>query len=196
MENTPIINTEHLILRKFERNDIKSLFLIFSDKQVNTFIPMFPLETIEDAENLFEKEYLKFYEKPIGYKYAVCLKSDNIPIGYVNVSDDDSHDFGYGLRKEYWHKGIITQASKAVVEILKKTDFKYITATHDVNNKRSGEVMKRIGMEYKYSYKEQWQPKNILVTFRMYQLNFDENKERVYKKYWNKYPVHFIEKDI
>lgn len=57
----------------------------------------------------------------------------------------------------------------------------YITATHDVNNPRSGNVMKRLGMLYKYSYIEQWQPKNIPVTFRMYQLNFNKNDEFVYR---------------
>ena len=69
----------------------------------------------------------------------------------------------------------------------------YITATHDVNNPRSGKVMQAIGMKYQYSYEEYWQPKLYLVTFRMYQLNFDDQQDRVYKKYWNKYPVHFIE---
>ena len=53
--------------------------------------------------------------------------------------------------------------------------------------------MQAIGMTYKYSYEEWWQPKNLLVTFRMYQLNLDENENRVYREYWNKYPVHFIE---
>ena len=53
--------------------------------------------------------------------------------------------------------------------------------------------MKKLGMKYQYSYEEQWQPKNILVTFRMYQLNLDGNEERVYKKYWNMYKKHFIE---
>ncbi len=56
--------------------------------------------------------------------------------------------------------------------------------------------MKQLGMSYKYSYKEQWQPKDILVTFRMYQLNFDGQDDRVYKKYWDNYEVHFIEKDV
>lgn len=51
-------------------------------------------------------------------------------------------------------------------------------------------------MKYQYSYEEQWQPKNILVTFRMYQLNFDGNQERVYKKYWDTSAVHFIETSI
>lgn len=56
--------------------------------------------------------------------------------------------------------------------------------------------MKNIGMKYQYSYEEQWQPKNILVTFRMYQLNLDSNKERVYKEYWENSSVHFVEMGI
>lgn len=53
--------------------------------------------------------------------------------------------------------------------------------------------MKKLGMSYNYSYIEQCKPKNIYVTFRMYQFNFDNNNERVYMKYWNNYENHFIE---
>lgn len=48
-------------------------------------------------------------------------------------------------------------------------------------------------MEYKYSYEELWQPKNFLVTFRMYPLNLDGDRDRIYRKYWNQYPIHFVE---
>ena len=81
-----------------------------------------------------------------------------MPIGYIHVSNDDSLDFGYGLRKGFWHKGIVTESCQVVVELLRKVGFLYITATHDVNNPRSGDVMKKIGMNYKYSYEKQWQP--------------------------------------
>ncbi len=30
----------------------------------------------------------------------------------------------------------------------------------------------------------------------MYQLNFDERKDRVYKKYWDNSNIHFVETDI
>ena len=93
-------------------------------------------------------------------------------------------------------KGIVTEAGKAIIGQLKKDGIPYITATHDINNPRSGEVMKRLGMHYQYSYEEQWQPKDIPVTFRMYQLNLHGKDERVYKEYWDKYPVHFIETGI
>lgn len=108
---------------------------------------------------------------------------------------NESYDLGYGLRKEFWHKGIVTEACKAVIKQLKTDGILYITATHDVNNTRSGEVMRKLGMKYQYSYEEQWQPKDFLVTFRMYQLNLD-GKDRIYKKYWDNSIVHFVESDI
>ncbi len=104
------------------------------------------------------------------------------------------HDFGYGLRQEFWHRGIVTEAGKAVIEQVKTDGLPYITATHDKNNPRSGNVMRRVGMTYRYSYEEQWQPKDFPVIFRMYQLNFDGNEDFVYKTYWNMYSNHFIEK--
>lgn len=53
--------------------------------------------------------------------------------------------------------------------------------------------MRRIGMRYRYTYRELVQPKNQLVTFRLYQLNLDGREERVYQKYWNASAVHFVE---
>lgn len=190
----PVLETERLILREFTESDLQAFYEIYKDKEVNTFLPWFPLESFEEAKPFFEERYAKAYAENSGYHYAICLKNDNVPIGYVNVDDDDSHDFGYGLRKEFWHKGIVSEASKAVLEQIKKDGLPYITATHDVKNPRSGNVMKAMGMKYQYSYEEQWQPKNFPVIFRMYQMNLDGNDERVFKKYWNMYENHFVEK--
>ena len=100
------------------------------------------------------------------------------------------------LCREFWHKGIVTEAGQAVVERLKEDGMPYITATHDINNPRSGKVMQRLGMRYAYSYEEQWQPKNILVTFRMYQLNLDGYNKRIYWGYWDKSSVRFKENGL
>lgn len=194
--NTPTLKTERLILRKFTENDLKALYEIYSDKEVNQFLPWFPLTTMKEAKRFYEKEFKSKYNQKCSYNYAICFKENNYPIGYVNVGTNDSYDFGYGLRKEFWHKGIVTEAGMAVIEQLKKDGIPYITATHDVNNPRSGRVMKRLGMNYQYSYQEQWQPKDLLVIFRMYQLNFDGNDNRVYKEYWNNSTVHFVETDV
>ncbi len=194
--NTPTLKTDRLILRKFTENDIEDLYKIFSDADVNKFLPWFSLKTAEEAKEFYTEHYEKKYNQQNGYNYAICLKENNYPIGYINVSVCKNYDFGYGLSKKFWHKGIVTEAGKAVIHQLRKDGIPYITATHDINNPRSGEVMKRLGMKYQYSYEEQWQPKNILVVFRMYQLNLDGNDNRVYKEYWNHSAVHYIEADL
>ena len=185
------IETNRLILRKFEESDMEAIYLLFSDKVVNIFLPWYPVKDMNGAKDFFEKRL-----KGKKYCFAICLKNDNYPIGYVYAKDDDSHDFGYALRKEYWNQGIVSEASNTVIDLLKKEGVLYITATHDRNNPRSGAVMKRIGMKYCYSYKEQWQPKKFPVIFRMYQLNFDGQRNRIYQKYWDIHDEHFIETDI
>ena len=167
--DTPVLITERLILRKFEESDLEAVYKIYSDTEVNKFLPWFPLKTIGETKVFYEAHLVSRYNQKCAYHYAVCLKKDNYPIGYVNVG---------------------------AVEQLKKDNIPYITATHDVNNPRSGGVMKRLGMKYQYSYEELWQSKDILVIFRMYQLNLDGNECRVYKEYWNNSTVHFVETDI
>ncbi len=190
-ENTPTIETERLILRKFEDSDFQAIFEILSDSEVNRFLPWYPLRDLDEARAFLKERFLAYYGRPVSYRYAVCLKEDDLPIGYVLLSDEENHDLGFGLKKEFWNRGIITEAAQAVIKRIKRAGYTHITATHDKNNPRSGAVMKKLGMEYKYSYVEQWQPKDISVTFRMYQLNFDGNQERTYMYYWDRYPNHF-----
>lgn len=194
-ENTPRLETERLILRKLEEtpDDLNAMFAILSDREANTFLPWYPAENLDDVRQHVRERYFDQYAAPSGYRYVICLKSDNIPVGYVGMSNDDSRDFGYGLSSGFQHRGIATEASRAVAERIRNAGYSYITATHDVNNPRSGEVMKKLGMKYCYSYVEHWMPKDITTTFRMYQLNFDGSPDRVYKAYWEKYPEHFIE---
>lgn len=182
------LETERLILRKFEPSDIEALYLLLKDKEVNTFLPWFPVKDMAETAAFYQKHF-----EGREYSLALCLKEDNVPIGYVKADTDDSHDFGYALRREFWHRGIVTEGSIALVRQLKKDGVPYITATHDKNNPRSGGVMRQIGMKYCYSYEEQWQPKDFLVTFRMYQLNLDQQADRVYHKYWNLYENHYVE---
>lgn len=194
--NTPTLKTERLRLRKFTENDMDALYRICSDEEVNRFLPWFPLKSIEEARVFFAERYASRYAQPQAYAYAVCLKEDDVPIGYINVDMEEPHDLGYGLQKEFWYQGIMTEACRAVIAQVKKDGLPYITATHDRENPRSGGVMKKAGMEYQYSYEEQWQPKDKAVTFRLYQLNLDGQKDRVYQKYWDDSCVHFVETDL
>ena len=194
MENTPTLTTPRLLLRRFTPDDTPAMWELLRDEEVNTFLPWFPVKTLEEARQHLQERYLSQYSRARSYHYAVCLRETGQLIGYANVSDTEARDLGYGFRKEFWHQGFATEAARAVVEQLRRDGVPYITATHDVNNPHSGGVMRKLGMQYQYSYREQWQPKNILVTFRMYQLNLD-GKDRMYRAYWEQYP-HFVEEEF
>ena len=191
MENTPTLTTPRLLLRRFTPDDTPAMWELLQDEEVNTFLPWFPVKTLEEVRQHLQERYLSQYSRAQSYHYAVCLRETGQLIGYANVSDTEARDLGYGFRKEFWHQGFATEAARAILEQLRRDGVPYITATHDVNNPHSGAVMRKLGMQYQYSYREQWQPKDILVTFRMYQLNLD-GKDRVYRAYWEQYP-HFVE---
>lgn len=117
-------------------------------------------------------------------------------MGYVWLINGKANDFGYALKSDVWHRGFATEAAGAVMQRIEEAGYPYLTATHDVKNPKSGAVMKKLGMHYRYSYVEQWQPWDIPVTFRMYQRNFDGEEKRCYQAYWNAAQEHFVEKGL
>ena len=191
--NTPTLESERLILRRFTEADIDAIFEIFGDVELNRFLPWYPPKSLDEAAEFYQKRYAASYSQPYGYAYAITRKCDDRPIGYVNLDVGEAHDLGYGLKREYQRQGYVSEACRALIARAKSDGVPFVTATHDVNNPASGYVMRAVGMKYMYSYEELWQPKNFKVIFRMYQLNLDRDASRIYRKYWEMYPNHFIE---
>ncbi len=187
--DTQTLYTRRLILRAFTQDDLPALFQIFGEQNANTFLPWYPLRSFAEARAFFEERYAQQQ----GYQYAICLRCDNVPIGYINISADEARDLGYGLREAFWGRGIAAEAGSVLLEAAQKDGVPYVTATHDRDNPRSGRVMEKLGMQYQYTYEEHWQPKDKLVTFRLYQRNLDGNADRVYQKYWQTSVVHYVE---
>lgn len=175
-ENTPALETPRLILRKFVPGDEEDVLRIYGDQEVNRFLPWFPLADLEEARDYLHHTIMPEYQKEAAYRYAIALKPSGQAVGYISLCGIDEEkgcgDLGYGLRKEYWGRGIVAEAAKALLDRLRANGFRYVTATHDVNNPASGRVMQKAGMRYCCSYEEWWQPKNFLVTFRLYRIDF------------------------
>ena len=170
-QNTPTLFTQRLILRKFKRDDIQALYAIYSDKETNTYLPWFVCKNEKEAEEIYTQKYEQIYKQERGYHYAICLKEDNTPIGYVHLQTKEPYDLGYALCRGFWHKGYTREATRAIMQRALQDGIPYITATHDENNHRSGAVMRALGMRFCYAYKERWQPKDKEVIFHLYQYN-------------------------
>ena len=185
------IRTPRLILRPFSDSDAEAIFAIFSDEEMNRFLPWFPVRTMDEALDFFHSRYRMAGK---GYRYAICME-DNVPIGYIEIDEGESHDLGYGLRKEYWHRGIAREAAAAMLKEAESIGLPFVSATHDIANERSGNVLRSIGMEYLYSYEELWMPKGYNVVFRLYQRNFLKSATP-YMGYWQRYQKHWIEPSL
>ena len=124
-ENTPTLETERLILRKLtdSPSDLNAMSSILSDERTNVFLPWFPLKKREEVQKHLKERYFDFYEKESAYRYVICWKQSNVLIGYMGLSDGDSHDFGYGLHSRFWHQGIATEAARAVTERIRQAGF-------------------------------------------------------------------------
>ena len=74
--NTPLLETERLILRKFTENDLEALFNIYSNEEVNTYLPWFPLTSLEEAASLFKEKYQEVYKRTTAMTSATdCFRS-------------------------------------------------------------------------------------------------------------------------
>ena len=61
--NTPKLETNRLILRKFNENDLKAFYNIFYDKKVNLYLPWFPVKNLKEAKDFYQKKYASIYQK-------------------------------------------------------------------------------------------------------------------------------------
>ena len=169
MNNLFTAESRRLVLRPFCERDLPALRRILTDEKTNVFLPWFPPCSERELRALAEKRFLPAQD---AVRLAVCLKEDAAPFGYVTV-EGAAHDLGYGFLPEMWGRGYATEACAALIGRLRaeRAPLPFLTATHDKNNPASGAVMRKLGMRYCYSYREQWMPKNISVLFRMYQLD-------------------------
>ena len=48
------IETDRLILRKFEESDMEAIYSLLSDEEVNTFLPWYPVKDMAEAKSFLK----------------------------------------------------------------------------------------------------------------------------------------------
>jgi len=116
---TQPIETERLILRRFVEGDAQAMFDNWASRSENlTYVTWNPHLNVEQTRNSIGN-WVAFYDNPNYYKWAICLK-DNPDyvigdISLVSVDEENSScEIGYILGMDYWGRGLMTEALKAV----------------------------------------------------------------------------------
>lgn len=140
------LQTQRLLLRKFNIRDKEAVLAYGSDKQTLKYLIWTGITDIEAAE----RTIMAYYSRT--GVYALELKAKGKCIGCLDLRIEPQHEkasFGYILNRDYWNQGLMTEALTAILEFcFHKLDLNRIEATHYVGNEGSGRVMEKSGMRY------------------------------------------------
>ncbi|WP_413998455.1 GNAT family N-acetyltransferase [Flavobacterium sp. W1B] len=143
----PNLETERLLLRRVDKNDVNEIFELRSNPETMKYIPRPLVKTTEDA-----LEHIASIDSKIdtneGINWAITLKGNSKLIGVIGHYRIKPEHFraevGYMLLPEYSGKGIVTEAVQEAVkygfEIMKLHS---IEAIIDPENDGSARVLEK-----------------------------------------------------
>ncbi len=150
---TKTLETERLILRRFESDDIEELFYngYITDEVMAENLSWSPCKTIDEQAKIINS-WIEQYEKKDFYKWLIETKDTHELIGGIDVCNlykrKNYGEIGYCIWSKYWNKGYATEALRRVIEyLLIDCDFHLVEAHHAGYNPASGRVMEKAGMK-------------------------------------------------
>jgi ribosomal-protein-alanine N-acetyltransferase len=142
-----IIETERLILRPVDLQDVKDVLAYATDVEWARYLPVPQPYTRRDAKEFVAGQLLLDREK--NPSWAIVL--DGVVIGGINLRMDfDNHacELGYSVARKHWGKGLATEAARSVIDAAFQflPDLNKIRAMADLRNVASQRVMEKVGM--------------------------------------------------
>jgi len=113
----PVIHTNRLDLVEIRQQHLKNIYNLFSDENVTRFYNLLPLTVESDAQKFIDWYQNRFKEK-LGIRWSISLKGEQDiigTIGFNNFTKRHKANIGYDLQPDYWNKGIMTEALRAVI---------------------------------------------------------------------------------
>jgi RimJ/RimL family protein N-acetyltransferase len=147
----PELRTARLLLRRWRPSDLEPLSAINADPEVMEFFPA----TLVREQSAAQIEESELALDTYGYgRWAVELCGERALVGRVGplpVEDDlpffPGVELGWSLAREFWGRGIATEAAMAVCEYAFHTlGLDELLAYTAARNLRSRAVMERLGM--------------------------------------------------
>lgn len=148
-----ILETERLLLRRFEDDDLNDLFELYRDPEIRRFYPEGTLSLEETREELewFKHGHPKHPELGL---WATILKPEQRFIGRCGllpwqIEGRNEVEVAYLIDKRYWGQGLGTEAAAAVAAYGFDTlKLQRLVCLIDAENTASQRVAEKIGMRF------------------------------------------------
>ena len=142
MSKIIIAETDRLVLRRYQKEDIQDLFEYLSDEEVVKYEPHKPL-TFEEA-----KENLK-WRISTDEMIAVELKHSHKMIGnvYLGKRDFEALEMGYVFNRNYWGHGYAAESCRALIQLAFSHGIHRIYAECDPDNLSSWKLLEALAFQ-------------------------------------------------
>jgi ribosomal-protein-alanine N-acetyltransferase len=177
-EKYPTLTTERLRLRPLTIQDAADVFEYALDPEITTYTVWYPHETLQDSQ-IFIQSILNQYKKEEIAAYGIELKKEKKIIGTCGFIDyDENHnkaELAYALSRNYWGRGFATEAAMEFIHYEFETlQLNRIEAGCHASNVQSERVMKRLGMQYERTLRNDMFVKGTYRDTKMYAILRDE----------------------
>jgi [ribosomal protein S5]-alanine N-acetyltransferase len=153
----PIVETERLILRPVHVDDAADMYEYCSDEDVIKYLWFEKHDSVEYSHYIIEKLFLNRKDVGIPEAYAIVNKENNKMIGTIDVNQVHFNDvgvIGYVIHKDYWGKGIVTEALEALILVLfNYCGFYRLEINHCVDNVGSAKVIQKAGFIFEGQFR-------------------------------------------
>ena len=150
---TQTIETERLILRRFEYSDCEAVFRNWaSDEQVQKMYSEPTYSTLEETKGLLDK-YIGNYSREDYYRWAIIDKEKGECVGQIAyfLVDNKNHfaEIEYCVGSEFQCRGYCTEAAKAVIDFgFEKMNLHKVQICTKTINAPSKRVIEKCGFTY------------------------------------------------
>jgi [ribosomal protein S5]-alanine N-acetyltransferase len=157
------IESKRLLFHKLSIEDHQYFHKLVTNKLVRRYLFDDLILTEAETESLLQTNEHLFKTKSLGL-WKIIEKKSLIPVGVTGLwffFEEPQAQLLYILSPEHTGKGYATEASAEVIKYaLTDLNYKYIDASFDTLNIKSGLVCERLGM---MKFKEtEWEGKNLL----------------------------------
>lgn len=175
---TKNIYTQRLLLRRFTLNDAQSMFENYChDEDICKYLTWNPHKDIDETKELLTDVFTKYNDTT--YRWAITLldNPDKGVIGSIDMVKLDVEngvaEFGYCVSKEFWNKGIMTEAYKTVIEFFfNELKGLKVESCFQIGNFASEQVMIKCGLKKSGRREEATLPlKNKKVIIQYYYID-------------------------
>lgn len=146
---SPKIETDRLILRRYEENDIEMQYTILTDERLAKYVKFPRLSKEEELECI--KKWISEADTSKYEKWVITLKGSHIAIGNISVNGiEKKHNYcnvGYVIMYDYWGNGYASEALKAVSNYLLDSGYYLVECSCNELNVQSSKVMLKAGFK-------------------------------------------------